>query len=334
MRGSRAEPERDGDLAVGARLRRRGWRCTHDVEAGRASSIAPRSRRESRARRCACSSRRNSRSCGAKSTTSSRPPGRSTRAASRIARAAVVEEVQHLMDDDDVERVGRRPRDRRCRPAARCNGAGPRARARARASSSMSSDRSRPSPRSICGAEQFEHAPGAGAEIEQRAERLVGERVADRLLDRFVGDVELADAVPFGGVARGSRPAPRRRARAATADEPVAVAGDDRVVGIEPRDQRAGDARRRRPARPAGRTPRRPRGSARSGRPRPAASDAARCGAGTGAGCAVRSDTVSSASASSARMRSRVSSPAAFRAAFEGLERQMVGLSHGKCPTI
>ncbi len=38
-------------------------------------------------RRWACSSRRNSRSCGAKSTTSSRPPGRSTRAASRIARA-------------------------------------------------------------------------------------------------------------------------------------------------------------------------------------------------------------------------------------------------------
>ena len=38
-------------------------------------------------RRWACSSRRNSRSCGAKSTTSSRPPGASTRAASRIARA-------------------------------------------------------------------------------------------------------------------------------------------------------------------------------------------------------------------------------------------------------
>ena len=38
-------------------------------------------------RRWACSSRRNSRSCGAKSTTSNRPPGRSTRAASWIARA-------------------------------------------------------------------------------------------------------------------------------------------------------------------------------------------------------------------------------------------------------
>ena len=38
-------------------------------------------------RRWACSSRRNSRSCGAKSTTSSRPPGRSTRTASRMARA-------------------------------------------------------------------------------------------------------------------------------------------------------------------------------------------------------------------------------------------------------
>src|SRR5579871_5622996 len=43
------------------------------------SSVKPR-------RRCACCSRRNSSSCGAKSTTVSRPPGRSTRAASRIAR--------------------------------------------------------------------------------------------------------------------------------------------------------------------------------------------------------------------------------------------------------
>ena len=84
----------------------------------------------------------------------------------------------------------------------------------------MSSERSRPSPRSISRAEQFEHAAGAGAEIEQRAERLVGERGADGAFDRRVGDVQLADAVPFGGVGAeiglrggGARlPAPRRAA--------------------------------------------------------------------------------------------------------------------------
>ena len=111
---------------------------------------------------------------------------------------------------------------------------------RARASASMSSDRSRPSPRSISAANEFEHAAGAGAEIEQRADRLVGERRADRVFDRGVGDMELADAVPLGGVAaeiilRGGG------ARGAHRGEPLAVARDDRIVGIEPRDQRARD---------------------------------------------------------------------------------------------
>ena len=143
---------------------------------------------------------------------------------------AVVEEVQHLMHDDDVEGIVGRAADRRCRPAARCNCFRPARSSRARASSSMSSDRSRPRPRSICGAEQFEHAAGAGAEIEQRAERPVGERGADRGLDRVVGDVQLADAVPLGGVLAeiglrggGARlRAPRRaaRGRARRSDRP------------------------------------------------------------------------------------------------------------------
>ena len=172
-------------------------------------------------RRCACSSRRNSRSCGAKSTTSRRPDGASTRAASRIARAAVVEEVQHLMDDDDVERVGRHRAGRRCRPAARCNGASP-ARSMPRARQQQHVERqSMPSPRSMFGAEQFEDAAGAGAEIEQRAERLARRALADRALHRLVGDVQLADAVPLRGVraeivlrrVRRARGAPRRAAR-------------------------------------------------------------------------------------------------------------------------
>ena len=89
-------------------------------------------------------------------------------------------------------------------------------------------------------AEQFEHAPGAGAEIEQRADRPIGERGLDRALDRRVGDVQAADAVPFGGVLaeiglRGGR------ARGAHGGEPPAVAQHHRVGRIEPPDQRLRD---------------------------------------------------------------------------------------------
>ena len=63
---------------------------------------------------------------------------------------------------------------------------------------------------------------------------------ADRLLDGGVGDVKFADAIPLGGM-----PAEivlcRGGARGAHRGEPLAVAGDHRVVGIEPRDHRARD---------------------------------------------------------------------------------------------
>ena len=90
------------------------------------------------------------------------------------------------------------------------------------------------------GREQFEHAPGAGAEIEQRADRLVGERRADGVFHRGVGDVELADAVPLRGmtpeiILRGGG------ARGAHRGQPLAVAHDDRIVGIKPPDQAARD---------------------------------------------------------------------------------------------
>ena len=76
-------------------------------------------------------------------------------------------------------------------------------------------------------AEQFEHAAGAGAEIEQRAERLVGERRADRCFDRGVGDMQLADAVPLGGM-RAEIGLRRGGARRAHRGEPLAVARDGR----------------------------------------------------------------------------------------------------------
>ena len=88
------------------------------------------------------------------------------------------------------------------------------------------------------GAEQFEHAAGAGAEIEQRAERLVGERGADGVFDRLVGDVQLADAVPFGGV-RAEIGLRGGGARLPHRGEPLAVARDGRIGRIEPREQRA-----------------------------------------------------------------------------------------------
>ena len=64
--------------------------------------------------------------------------------------------------------------------------------------------------------------------------------VADRVFDRGVGDVQLADAVPFGGVLAeiGLR---RGGARRAHRGEPVAVAGDDAVGRVEPSEQRARD---------------------------------------------------------------------------------------------
>ena len=78
------------------------------------------------------------------------------------------------------------------------------------------------------GPEHFQDAAGAGAEIEQRAERPLGERLADRALDRLVGDMQLADAVPFRGVraeivlrrggARGRAPPRAGRGRARSSD--------------------------------------------------------------------------------------------------------------------
>ena len=85
------------------------------------------------------------------------------------------------------------------------------------------------------GAKQFKHASGASAEIKQRSDRFVGERGADRFFDRGVGDMQPADAVPFGGMAAevilrcGG-------AVGAHGGEPLAVAGDSRIVGFEPPD--------------------------------------------------------------------------------------------------
>ena len=45
---------------------------------------------------------------------------------------------------------------------------------------------------------QFERPPGAGAEIEEKAERPVAQRFLHRLLDVALGDVQRANVVPVG----------------------------------------------------------------------------------------------------------------------------------------
>ena len=109
---------------------------------------------------------------------------------------------------------------------------------RARASSSMSSERSMPSPRSRSGPEHFQDAAGAGAEIEQRAERPLGQRLADRAPRPPRRRRAACGCGPIARRARGNSPARRRRARARTAvsrSRSRAIIG---VLGIEPRDQR------------------------------------------------------------------------------------------------
>ncbi len=102
----------------------------------------------------------------------------------------------------------------------------------------MSSERSRPSPRSISGPNSSSMRPVPVPRSSSERNGRVGERRADRVLDRFIGDMQLADAVPLGGVAaeiglRGGR------ARGAHRGEPLAVARDGRVGRIEPRDELA-----------------------------------------------------------------------------------------------
>ena len=154
----------------------------------------------------------------------------------RVDRArAVVEEVQHLMDDDGVEGVlGQREvvdvalaHAAMAQPGAIEPRAGEREHVEREIESQAALD-ARP--------EQFEHAPGAGAEIEQRAQGAVRERAADGVLDRRVGDMELADAVPLRRVAAeiGLRGVgalrPHRR-------QALPVARQRGVVGIETGDE-------------------------------------------------------------------------------------------------
>ena len=93
-----------------------------------------------------------------------------------------------------------------------------------RARRSISDERSMPIAWLGARAEQFDHPPGAGADIEQPAERPLAKRSVDRLLDLAFGDMERADlshVVGMGGEiaaaasARSARIASSRAASAA-----------------------------------------------------------------------------------------------------------------------
>src|SRR4051812_960038 len=96
--------------------------------------------------------------------------------------------------------------------------------------------------------EQFEHAPGAGAEIKQRAHRYIGERGADRFLHRRVGDMKLANAVPLRGMP-GEIGLRRLRALRSHGEQALTIAPERGVVGIEAGHELARERRRAAPLR-------------------------------------------------------------------------------------
>ena len=241
------------------------------------------------------------------------PPGRPQHARRFRDRArAVVEEVQHLMDDDDVEGILRqREIVDVALPHAAMAQAGavePRARERQHVERHVEAEAA------------LDRGPNSSSMRPVPVPRSSSERnglsasaATDRLLHRVVGDVQLADAVPLGGMAREIF-LRRGGARGAHGGEPLAVAGDGR--------RRAGSSRAtssrasaalppRSPSRKNAQEPSRKRSTS------PASASSRRCREMRGCDwrrMSVRSETVSSASASSATMRRRVSSPAALSA--------------------
>ena len=94
----------------------------------------------------------------------------------------------------------RRAAARTCRPgAARRSRARPRRAWRGRGGAFPGCGRCRAPARRR--GEQFDHPAGAGADVDQAAERGLAERAATRRLDLALGDVERAQRVPIGGVA-------------------------------------------------------------------------------------------------------------------------------------
>ncbi len=232
-------------------------------------------------RRWAKSVRRNSCVWASKSTTTSRPPG-AQRARGFLQRPGrIVEEVQHLMDDDEVVAVAL---DRRRVEVALAQLDVAQARLIDAAA------RQRQHRRALVDPDRADRARGASSSSIRpvpvpRSRRLrnglspIIERSAAST--RSSGRVQGADAVPvdrlLGEIGRRLL-----AARLARDLEPGPVGAQDRVGRIEPARRDRG--RKRHPRRRAGRTPRRPRAAVPQDPPRPAASDGATRAAATGPG--------------------------------------------------
>ena len=234
---------------------------------------------------------------------------------------AVVEEVQHLMDDDDVEGIRRHREivDVALAHAAMAQAGALEARARQR---SMSSDRSMPSPRSMSGPNISRMRPvpvprsssernGRSASASRIAASTASSATCSLRMRSHCGGVR-AEIILRGGGARVRAPRRAGRGRARPSD----------------RSGRAARSARARTRRCAPRSARRKNAQAPSRKrsTRPASTKSLRWREMRGCDWRkiwVRSETVSSASASSTRMRRRVSSPAALRARVEGIESEV-----------
>jgi hypothetical protein len=138
--------------------------------------------------------------------------------------------VQHLVDDDEVEAAAGEGRGvdvalAQLDPQARLLevGAGDGQHGMARIEADGAA---RPRP------EELQHAAGAGAEVEEAADRLRADGVEDRGLDLVLGGVERAQPVPVRRQALEEGP---RRDRAARPHlgEAGAVAGEPVVAAVE-----------------------------------------------------------------------------------------------------
>ena len=145
---------------------------------------------------------------------------------------AVVEKMQHLMHDHEIEGILRQFEmvDIALAHAAMAQAGAikPRARQRQHVERKIKTEAAL-----YARTKHFQHAAGAGAEIEQRFHWPVGDRGLDRFLNRGVGDMQFADAVPLRGVAaeiglRGGG------ARGAHHGKTFAVAHHSRIVRREP----------------------------------------------------------------------------------------------------
>ena len=92
------------------------------------------------------------------------------------------------------------------------------------------------------GSKQLEHAPGAGAEIDEKREGTLAQRLVHGGLDLFLGHVQRADLVPLAGM--GSEIGLRRfGAGLLHACGAGAVAGDRQIARVETRHDGAGERR-------------------------------------------------------------------------------------------